>query len=56
MEKLKQKLSEIEDKRHQGYVKHSLVNILIIVMCATLCGLDELCEIVTFAKSKEDFF
>lgn len=46
----------IEDPRHQGYVKHKLCDILVIVMCAVLCGLDELCSIVTFAENKASFF
>lgn len=53
MEELKEKLSKITDKRSVGYVKHPLVNILIIVMCATLCGLDSLCEIFGYANEKK---
>ena len=45
----------IEDPRHQGYVKHKLSDILVIVMCAVLCGLDELCDIKTFADNKSEF-
>ena len=45
----------IEDPRHQGYVKHKLSDILTIVMCGVLCGLDELCKIMTFAENKADF-
>lgn len=46
----------IEDPRHQGYVKHNLSDILIIVMCSVLCGMTKLCEITAFAENKADFF
>ena len=46
----------IEDTRHQSYIKHKLSDILTIVMSAVLCGLDELCDIVTFAENKAEFF
>ena len=50
-----EKFAIIEDTRHQSYVKHKLSHILTIVMCAVLCGLDELGDIVTFAENKADF-
>ena len=46
----------IDDPRHQGYVKHKLEDILTIVMCAVLCGMDELCDVMTFAQNKAEFF
>ena len=46
----------IEDPRHPGYVKHKLGDILTIVMCAVLCGMDKLCDIIAFAQNKTDFF
>ena len=30
----------IEDPRHSSYVTHKLEDVLTIVMCAVLCGLD----------------
>ena len=51
-----EKFEVIEDTRHQSYVKHKLSHILRIVMCAVLCGLDELGDILTFAENKADFF
>ena len=39
----------IEDSRCQGYVKHKLSDILTIVACAVLCGMDSLCDIVAYA-------
>lgn len=50
------KFEVIEDTRHQSYVKHKLSHILTIVMCAVLCGLDELGDIVTFAENKAKVF
>ena len=46
----------IEDPRHQGYVKHKLSDILLIVMCAVLCGMDQLCDVMAYAQNKADFF
>ena len=42
MNKIRAKFSIIEDFRHQGYVEHKLVDILIIIMCTVLCGIFEL--------------
>lgn len=55
MEELRKRMSEIEDPRHPSYVKYSLVDILIIVMCGVLCGLDTLGDLVIYAKSKQEF-
>lgn len=51
-----EKFEIIEDTRHQSYIKHKLSHILMIVMCAVLCGLDELGDIVAFAENKAKFF
>lgn len=55
MEEIRARMEEIEDTRHPSYVKYSLADILIIVMCAVLCGLDTLGDLVVYAKSKEEF-
>lgn len=55
MEELREKMTEIEDPRHPSYVKYSLADILIIVMCGVLSGLDTLGDLVIYAKSKEGF-
>lgn len=55
MEEIKERMSEIEDPRHPSYVKYSLANILIIVMCGVLSGLDTLGDLVIYAKSKKEF-
>ena len=48
--------ASIEDRRYQGYVKHKLSDILTIVACAVLCGVDRLCDIMTYAENKKEFF
>ena len=55
IEGIREKLEKIEDPRHQGYVKYKLADILIIIMCGVLCGLDTLEDLVIYAKSKKDF-
>jgi hypothetical protein len=42
LEEIRAKIAGIVDTRHQGYVEHK-PDVLIIVMCAVRCGLDELC-------------
>ncbi len=55
MEGLKERMAEIEYPRHQSYVKYALSDILMIIMCGVLCGLDTLEDLVIYAKSKADF-
>ncbi|MBD5150584.1 MAG: ISAs1 family transposase [Oscillibacter sp.] len=55
MEEIRARLSEIEDQRHPSYVKYPLAEILIIVMCAVLCGLDTLGDLVIYAKNRKEF-
>ena len=56
MEEIRARMSGIEDPRHQSYVKYPLADILIIIMCAVLCGLDTLGDLVIYAKNREEFF
>lgn len=55
MEEIRARMSAIEDPRHQSYVKYALADILIIIMCSVLCGLDTLGDLVIYAKSREEF-
>jgi len=55
MEKMQSKFAGIADTRHPGYVEHNLADMLVIVMCAVLCGLDELGDILLFAQQRKDF-
>lgn len=50
------KFAALEDSRFLPYVEHKLTDVLILVMCGVLCGLDELQDIVSFGKSDERFF
>jgi len=45
----------IEDTRCQCDISHNLQDVLILVMCAVLCGLDELSDIVEYGKEKSNF-
>lgn len=49
------KFAVIDDPRHQGYVKHKLSDVLTIIMCAVLCGLDTLGDIEIFAQNNKEF-
>lgn len=55
MDKIKEKFLEIQDKRHQSYVEHKLSDILVITMCAVLCGIDNLNGIISYAENKKEF-
>ena len=46
-------MNAIEDTRQPGYVKYPLVDILIIVMLAVLCGLDTFGGLVIYTTSKK---
>lgn len=56
MEELRERLSVVPDYRHLSYVSYKLCDILIIVMIAVLCGLDQLNDLVVFANARADFF
>ena len=56
MDYIRKKLTEIEDSRHPSYIEHPLCDVLIIVMCSILCGLDSLAEIVVLAEKRSKFF
>jgi predicted transposase YbfD/YdcC len=47
--------SDIEDQRCQCDIAHKLMDVLIITMCAVLCGLDKLQDIVTYGKEKRQW-
>ncbi len=56
MNYIKEKLATISDTRHSGYVEHNLTDVLIIILCAVLSGLDGLAEIAIYATNKASFF
>jgi predicted transposase YbfD/YdcC len=55
MEEIRRKFALIDDWRHPGYVEHKLADVLIIVMCAVLCGLDSLSGVLLFAQKRAEF-
>ncbi len=55
MKEIRGRLMEIKDPRHPSYVKYPLADILIIIMCAVLSGLDTLGDLVIYVKSKKEF-
>ena len=48
--------SKINDPRVQGRSKYKLIDVLVMVLCGTICGCDTLVEIEEYAKSKIDWF
>ncbi len=55
-ERLRERLSIIPEYRHESYIEHKLSDMLIVIMTAVLCGLDQLQDIVLFAQERVDFF
>ncbi|GHS95372.1 hypothetical protein AGMMS50276_10690 [Synergistales bacterium] len=49
---IKEKFANIEDPRHQSYVEHKLCDVLTIVMCAVMSGLDQLSDIMMYAANR----
>jgi len=56
MEKVIEKLSVIKDPRHSGYIRYKLADVLSIIMCAVLCGLDDLESLHMFAESNKSLW
>lgn len=56
VDEIRELFATIKDNRHQGYVKHRLVDILIIVMGGAICGITELAEMMVYFKRKQTFF
>lgn len=51
MKRISEKLGEIEDVRHESYIKYRLGDLLTIILCGVLCGLDSLESLHIFAES-----
>ena len=56
MDYIRTKFKDIEDQRHPSYIEHDICDILIIIMCSVLCGLDGLAELVVFAQKRANLF
>jgi hypothetical protein len=48
--------SDLPDPRVQGRCDHKLMDILIIAVCAALCGADSWVAVETVGKAKETWF
>lgn len=49
-----QNFKQIADERCQCDVKHKLTDVLILIMCATLCGIDTIADIVEYGEQKRE--
>ena len=49
-------LAKVPDPRCEGMCDHNLLDILIIAVCAMICGADEWEDIADFGTCKEDWF
>ena len=47
-----QNFNQLIDERCQCDVKHKLTDVLILIMCATLCGIDTIADIVEYGEQK----
>jgi predicted transposase YbfD/YdcC len=56
MEGIRGLFAVIEDIRHPGYVKHKLVDILIMIMGGVICGITELADMMVYFESKLPFY
>lgn len=52
---IEKKLNKIEDKRNMSYVKHNMVDVLMITLLAVLANANSWVEIEEFAKIKCKF-
>jgi predicted transposase YbfD/YdcC len=46
---------KLRDPRVQGRKRHLLIDIVVIAICATICGCDDWQEIATFANARHDW-
>ena len=53
---LSQFLAKVPDPRRPGMCDHNLLDILIIAVCAVICGADEWQDIEDFGHCKENWF
>ncbi len=56
MHEIAKRLSEIEDVSHSSYIKYQLGDVLVIILCGVLCGLDILEDLHIFAKSHAEYW
>lgn len=51
-----ERVEEIEDPRIERKKLHSLKDILVIAVCATICGADNWEDIAEFGEAKREWF
>lgn len=47
--------SSVKDPRIQKKTRHKLIDIIIITICAVICGADDWTEIEDYAKAKKEW-
>ncbi len=52
LESIEAQFGELADPRVQGRVEHRLIDIIIIAICAVICGANSWSEIETYGKAK----
>ncbi len=55
-EVLFESLAEIDDPRREHQKFHSLFDILVISICAVICGVDHWTEMEEFGEAKQEWF
>lgn len=55
LKELRDEIGKISDKRHESYIKHNLLDIIMIAFLAVLTNANEWIEIEEFAKNKESW-
>ena len=53
---ISQAFSKVDEPRHSSYVRHPLINIITIAICAVICGCDDFYAMEEFGKSKIKWF
>lgn len=56
MEHIREKFGKISDSRHPSYVKHKLVDVLILIMGAVISGIVELADMMVYFENKIEFY
>lgn len=46
--------SSLKDYRHEGYITHSLINIVAISIAAIICGASDWYEVEDYGKEKKE--
>ncbi|MBF0337787.1 MAG: transposase family protein [Nitrospirae bacterium] len=48
-----EKFSQLEDPRSGNAKLHKLIDVIVLVICAVICGADDFVSIASYGKSKE---